>query len=273
VISEFMKNILMLIVLLGQLDFILAQSVKTRFGQLDFFSGYYAQGLGDMSDLSYFGFTGSLDLAIKQTPLSFNATLYGGRFNMHRAENLPMSTFDDGFSEEVKIRSGGGVLNGALALRYTPKNAELKEIYPYAEIGLGYSRYRQIWRSCGPKVCGHANYPDDCPEYVNSHQERGSAHSSGTFFGLAEIGFMVSYPYSENDPERFYFGLSLRYEVGGLVNYVNPKKYENHFYYESGLGAERNRPFTGSEAESKHFFLTAKHQQLHIKLILFRMIF
>lgn len=268
-----MKNIIILIVLLGQLDLTLAQSVKPRFGQLDLFTGYYAQGLGDMSDLSYFGFNGSLDFAIKHTPISFNATVYGGRFNRHRAENLPMTTLDDGFSEEVKITSGGGIMNGALALRYTPKKAELREIYPYAEIGLGYSRYRQIWRSCGPRVCGLANHPDDCPEYVNSHRERGSAHNSGTFFGLAEIGFMVSYPYSENDPERFYFGLSLRYEVGGFVNYVNPRKYENHFYYESGLGMDRNRPFVSNEAESKDFFLTARHQQLHIKLILFRMIF
>jgi hypothetical protein len=229
-----------------------------------------------MKDLEYFGLSASLDINIKNSPFSLSVNFSGGRFNSRTEEGLPMFAFNEGYSDDVKITSSGRVRNLGLGMRYTPKRAEQMIIYPFVEIGFGHSRYRQHWRSCGPRTCILANYDDEeCPEFAPSHQLRGKAHRSGTFFGTSEIGFMLSYPWDEesNDP-RFYFGLSVRYEYGGMVNYVNPKENANHFYYDSGLGDEFDRPLvTQNAANDKTIFNVARHQQLHIKMTLLRIIF
>jgi hypothetical protein len=261
-----MKNLILIMFVLGL--GVSAQAQRT--GELDLFTPYFAQGLKEMNDLRYVGFSSSLGFNIPESPLTINAYFSGGTFNS-RTEYLPMHTSESGYGEEIRIRSGGGVRNIGLGLRYSPWEAKEMRVYPFLELGVGHVRYRQNWNSRGDE---DPESTPDCPKYT--HQERGWINRSGTFYGSGEIGVMFRYPSANRDlnAAQAFFGFSVRYELGGEVMYGNPKAKKHHFYYNSGLGDEFDRPFLNDPGiESRALFDIARHQQLMYKVTLLRVVF
>jgi hypothetical protein len=259
-----MKNLILIMFVLGL--GVSAQAQRT--GELDLFTPYFAQGLKEMKDLNYFGLSGSFAFRVPETPFSINAYLGGGQFNS-RTEYLPMFTDSDGYADDVRIKSRGGITNFGLSLRISPLNISDMWGYPYIEVGGGYAAYRQAWNSRGVQ---RPDATPDCPKYF--HNERGSLYRSGTFYGMGEAGIMFSYPGKDNTKPRAYFGFSVRYELGGDVIYANPSKKAQHFYYDSGLGAEFDRPFMKEfEANDRGLFDRARHQNLTFKLTALRLVF
>jgi len=237
--------------------------------EYDLFNMYGAQGLGEMKGLNYFGMSTEFGYRIPETPFMINTFYSGGKFNRSE-EQLPMYTEESGYSDDVRIRSNGGIRNLGLRVRYTPSYFDNRNFFPYIELGGGHARYRQNWTSRGDLT---EDSTPDCPHY--QHHERGWIHKSGTFYASGELGCMFRYPgQSKPAGKGAFFGFSVRYERGGLVNYADPSSQKQHFYYDSGLGEEFDRPFMNTpEASGRSILNTARHEQLMYKLTVLRVVF
>lgn len=242
------------------------------FLELEFVSAYFAQGVGGMKGFNYFGISAELGFKIPKTPLTLSAFYSGNEYGSIR-EELPMYTPASGYGEDVRVINKGGVRNLGLRLRYTPPYFKEKTIVPYFELGAGNVRYRQLWSSRGKRMPSNCSDDDCVTDY--HHEARGTIKRSLTYFGSAEIGFLVRWDFNRDlFVEGAYFGFSIRYELGGYVNYTNPKNHREHFYYNSGLGPEFDRPFLHeSQSNMKMPFFMAKHQQIHYRITLLRLVF
>lgn len=250
------------------LSLVMMGSVQAQ-SEFDLFNVYGAQGVNEMKGLNYFGMSSEFGYRIPDSPFTINAFYSGGKFNQS-TEQLPMYTSESGYSDEVRIRSNGGIRNVGLRLRYSPSYFDNRNFFPYIELGGGHARYRQNWNSRGAFT---EDATPDCPKY--EHHERGWIHKAGTFYASGELGLMFRYPrQSKPDGKGAFFGFSVRYERGGLVDYADPSSQKQHFYYDSGLGDEFDRPFMNTpEASGRSLFNTARHEQIMYKITLLRFVF
>ncbi len=239
---------------------------------LEFPSVYIAQGIGGMKGFSYFGVSAELGFKIPKTPLTLSAFYSGNEYGAIR-EALPMYTTASGYGEDVRVTNKGGVRNLGLRLRYTPPYFKEKTIVPYVELGFGNVRYRQLWNSRGKRMPSNCSDDDCVTDY--HHEARGVVNRSLSYFGSGEIGFLVRWDFNKDlFVEGAYFGFSIRYELGGYVNYTHPKNHREHFFYNSGLGPEFDRPFLHeSQSEIKMPIFRARHQQIHYRITLLRFVF
>lgn len=235
----------------------------------DLFNTSIAQGVGEQKGLLYFCMSTEMGYRLPNSPLMINAFYSGGQFNK-QTEALPMYTVDDGHGENVRVRSFGGIQSFGLRLRYSPEFFNERRFFPYIELGGGHARYRQRWNTRGELT---PDATDDCPKY--QHVKTGHINQSSTFFGSGEIGFMFQYPGKYSiDGKGAFFGFSVRYETGGTIRYADPSTHRQHFYYNSGLGDEFDRPFLNEPGKGdRGLYNIARHQQLIYKLTFLRIVF
>ncbi len=235
----------------------------------DLFNTSIAQGVGQQKGLLYLNMSTELGYRLPNSPFMINASYSGGTFN-RQTEYLPMYTADEGHAENVRVRSFGGIQSFGLRLRYSPEFFNERRFFPYIELGGGHARYRQKWNTRGEL---NQDPTDHCPTY--QHAKSGHINQSSTFFASGEIGFMLQYPgkYS-TDGKGAFFGFSVRYESGGEIRYADPKSHRQHFYYNSGLGDEFDRPFLNEPGKGdRGLYNIARHQQLIYKLTILRIVF
>lgn len=244
-----------------------------EFIELELASGYIAQGLGGMKGFNYFGATAELGFKIPKTHLTISGFFSGSLFGDTK-EQLPMNTVSSGYGDDVRVTNQNGIRNLGLRLRYTPTHFKEKTIVPYIELGAGNVRYQQLWSSRGKRMPSNCSFEDDCGVDYH-HEARGVINRSFTYFGSAEIGVLIRWDFNDDRfVEGAYFGFSVRYELGGYVNYTQPKKYREHFYYDSGLGPAFDRPFLHeSQSNMKTPFFRERHQQIHYRITLLRFVF
>lgn len=235
---------------------------------LSVFNVYFGQGIRDMKGINYIGYSTDMSLQLGSSPLLFGASISGGDYG-ERVENLPRYTVEDGYGENVRATSRGGVINFGTHLRYSPLYFEEKRLQPYIELGGGRVSYRQKWNTYGELEEGSTS---SCPKPL--HSARGATSRNGTFYGHAKIGALYRYHDIPFAGAQAYFGFSIRYEHGGLVNFANPKKHKHQFFYDSGLGDEFDRPFQNDVTSGNRALTTlSRHQKLVYELILLRIVF
>lgn len=261
-----MKNFLLFLILFSLAGFAHAQV------QVEPFTVTYSQGLGEMKDLGFVSASAEFGYSLKETPFTVSGFYSGGNFQWLMVQ-LPMQTGASGYSDDVRVRSRGAMQSMGLRLRYTLEEFNTTRFLPYAEVGLGHARYSQNWESRGERT---PNPTDNCPKF--QHHEHGREHLGSTFFGSAELGLLYRYNKKRQDEEYngkgAFFGFSVRYELGGRVQYANPNAHAEHFYYDSGLGQAADRPFfTASETTDRTQLKKARHQHLIYKITFLRLVF
>lgn len=237
--------------------------------EVDLFNGYIAQGMGDMKGFNYFGMSSEFGYRFPNTPIMINGFYSGGTYN-YRTEYLPMYSESHGYTEQVTAENNGGIRSMGMRLRIASAPQKDRLFFPYLELGGGHARYQQNWTTQG--LTPGSYEPDEyCPK---NYESRGSINRNGTFFVSSEVGFMIQYPGFKNEIGKgVYFGFSVRHEIGGLVEYAQVNKNPQHFYYESGLGEEFDRPFANQTVvKGRGEINKARHHQLMYKLTLFRLV-
>ncbi len=236
----------------------------------------FVRGIGEQKGFNYLNIGTEIGYGIPNTPFFINTFYSGGTYN-YRAENLPMYTAESGYSENVKVESFGGIRSMGLRLRYSPQFFKSQIYFPFVEFGVGHARYRQRWKTQGELV----DDPDSMEGRKKyAHKTSGFLNQSATFFVSGEMGILIKVlPFDvlkkfNEKRAGWYMGFSVRYERGGIINYYNPMNIPRHFYYDSGLGAEFDRPFQNEPGNGdKGLPIEARHHQLVYKITFFRMIY
>lgn len=238
--------------------------------EADLFHGYIAQGLGDMKGFNYFGMSSEFGYRLPNSTIMINGFYSGGTYN-YRTEYLPMYSENEGYSDAVSVENNGGVRSMGLRIRFASSPHEDRLFFPFLELGGGHARYRQNWSANG-KLNMYHEPGEDCP--MDEFRQQGSIHRNGTFFVSSEVGFMIQYPgHRSKNGKGLHFGFSIRHEIGGLVDYAQVNKNPQHFYYDSGLGSEFDRPFANQAATVvRGLVKRSRHHQLMYKLTLLRLV-
>lgn len=236
----------------------------------------FVRGVGEQKGFNYLNIGTEIGYGIPKTPFFINTFYSGGTYN-NRAENLPMYTAESGYGENVRVQSFGGIRSMGLRLRYSPQFFKSQIYFPFVELGGGHARYRQRWKTQGELV--------DDPESMEGHKKyahktSGYLNQSATFFVSREMGILIKVlPFDvlkkfNEKRAGWYMGISVRYEIGGIINYTNPMNNPRHFYYNSGLGDAFDRPFQSEPTSNdKDLVIPTRHNQLIFKITAFRMIY
>jgi len=235
-------------------------------------------GIGQMSDIEVHpGFGWDVGIDFQGNSFGISSFYNFSRYSM-KEQNLPMHTIEDGYNENVTVENKSRLSTYGVKLRYSPLVLQGRRFVPYAELGAGFATHSSIWSSKGDLYDITYDYSDpDCPKttYHYGHNERDRIHRNSTVIGIGEIGFRLRLlPENRTTREGWYIGASARVELGGKVEYRNATGSPHHFYYESGLGSEFDKPFA-SEApmNDRGVSSRANHQMLVFQISLTRMLF
>ncbi len=272
-----MVRLIILVCFVAQISSI---SYAQRKRDIDVFDLYYAFGLGEMKDLRMFGYDwyfahGIGDSRFKLTGrYAIGTTPYS-----YAAHDLPMVSNDIGNYDSMRVTNGSMFNKFGLGLRYSPM--EFYEwsapIVPYFQIGFGVINFRQKWNTRNVPIRPLDSYGD--PDYDwerKIYRVKGAIHQNWTWYGSVSVGAII--PYGNICMCEFfglncdtYFGFAIDYEFGGRLKYTDPDKKSHHFYYESGLGEEQNRPFVDwANADQLSFYKVARYQMLALRLTFLR---
>ncbi len=220
------------------------------------------KGLKEMSDLNIIGFNFSAGYQAKCSPWGFG--IFGSQRNqLSRTEYLPMQTEFSGFDENVEISNTS---QSATLLFVSSYNTIIKHSRwrLYSSIGIGFATYSTLWSSAGKPVEDSPTFLGN-PLYIH-HLDDGSHLRNILFNSSGELGVEFLWSPNEHQFSSKSSGIYIRSELGGNAKYLNPRKFDEHFYYESGLGELKNTPF------GSNYYNVARHFTLAVRIVLFKMV-
>jgi hypothetical protein len=223
----------------------------------------FGRGLGQMSDHRFFG----LDFGFGyQNPCStWGLGIYmSQRVAGSRTEVLPMYTEFSGYGENVTVENTASHNTMTLNFRFLqfPNDSRWQS---YIDLGAGIVTYKNFWNSQGEKIPGSSSFFGLI--HSHDHIRDGVVLRNLTFQGTGEIGLTFSWRPAQDDCSGSFSGLSLLMERGGMVQYMLPNRYQEHFYYESGLENQPNAVF------SENYFKEARQMTISLRLIVWRAVF
>lgn len=215
----------------------------------------YGKGFGEMEDLSLICFNGSAGYQSICSKWGFG--IFGGiRQHSRRKEILPMYTESSGYSDGVEVRNTGQSSTLLAFCSYSNDIMNSRWAF-FSSLGLGFGTYYTFWVTTGepkedsPTFLGR-------PTYIN-HLDDGVHLRNMIFNSSGELGVEFRWKMNKNQCEYSSSGIYCRAELGNNVKYMNPREYQEHFYYESGLGQEKNTPFgTDYYREARHFTIALR---------------
>jgi hypothetical protein len=254
-------NVLITLCCLG-----LFQPLDTRaqvMGELGFSFG---SGMDKMSDLNFYGI--NMVMGFKQPCSDWT---YGFSYEQkefgRREERLPMYTDFSGYGDNVLVTNTAKGRYSHFFVSYNPKLHE-KNIFPFFTVGFGWSTYFMIWDTQGSPIPGETVFFGLYNLY--DHVEDGLGFRNRTYSTLGEFGLNYVWARSPDECGVFSSGFSIRFEYGGLVNFMNPKRRYEHFYFESGLGENGNAPFAQNPSQS--YFSVGRQMMFSLRVVLFKLI-
>jgi hypothetical protein len=218
---------------------------------------------------------------------NFRNTSFGisGFYNMNNysfvKEELHIYRYGDGMMD-LPIHNKSRVTTYGVKFRYSPREMMFSRLSPYFEVGGGFATHTGVWRSNGLSILVDNSDPE-CPKYDYLLRDRGLLYRNTTLIGVGEFGlkYRLTGKYSTPDLMRFnntttgwYISASVRWEYGGNVTYTNAKHNPNHFYYNSGLGDQYDRPFMANPGNPDRSFLSEnRHNMLVFQFSLIKALF
>jgi len=271
-----MKNALIVVVIA-----FCTQQLKSQIS-IDYFAPhvFMGKGINDMKDISFVAGIG-YDFGYEMTGSNFG--IYGffnsGTYSRMKDE-LPIFRPQSGM-ETLPIINKSNVSTYGLKLRYTIGKLNHNRLKPYIEIGGGFARHKNFWKSNGMYLENQDTEAEDCPKKAFQEKERIIRNTA--MMGVAEIGLSYCVTKDGFIPENYngvrnsgyYITLSARLEYGGTVIYNNLKNHPYRFYYNSGLGNEQDRPYShlAPPRSLSNNFDSGRHTMILFQLSLSRVIF
>lgn len=232
-------------------------------GEIGFSLG---SGMNKMSDLNFYGINFVMGFKEPCSDWTFGFMYEQKEFG-RRIEYLPMNTEFSGYGENVQVTNTAKGRFNHFYVSYNPKLHE-KRIFPFFTVGLGWATYNMIWDSQGSIIPGQTVFWGLFDTY--NHVEDGLGFQSRTFSTLGEIGLNYIWARSPDECGAVSSGLSIRFEYGGLVNFMNPKRRHEHFYFNSGLGENADAPFAQNPNQS--YSSLGRQMLLSMRVVLFKMV-
>lgn len=247
-----MKNWIFIILM------VLSTSIRTQiYGD---YSMLFGSGIGQMNDLRFyglgFGFGYQAPCSVWGLGIYMSQRASGGR-----SEVLPMYTEYSGFGEHVAVENNSTHNTLTLNFRYLQLPNESRW-QSYLDFGAGIVTYKNFWESQGKKIPNSSSFFGMFNSY--DHVNDGVNLRNLTYQGTGEIGLAFRWGPARENCSSSFSAIAIRMEYGGRVQYMLPKVYHDHFYYESGMENLPNAPF------STNYFNEARQMTVSLRFVLWR---